>query len=415
MLAGLALAYMHFYMANWTLLSPDPTEHQKYVAYIATHHAVPGEEQMAVARHLPVYYAICALFYKAAAFFHAPDPVLSARHASMAMYLVFITIAAVFLRRQLGANREILFITLAMLAFWPIGVTMGSRITPDVLVYIGQMGVIYSLACFLERYDLRRLTHAFYFSALGVLAKFSAVTLIGLTLAFLLFSLWQHRRQLRVVLRPQLLLSVTVAIACAYFSLASDFYKPTDSAEELTHYSWWDYAVSSFYFNPYLFLQETIINQHQAPSQNYFWHWFMRSLLLGDFIAWNGLAIVLAIGFVWLCMLVYVVAGLGMGLVASFTRAEKTRALFLFVVCGMLVGMLMAARIMSPHNYGLADARYVQPVMVIFLVLYGKCLSFHANHNRMSLYLAGRGLALSFVLLTLALFACQDFLMTKPG
>jgi hypothetical protein len=405
--AAMALCLSHFFHSQWTGFSHDAAMHSEYVRYIAEHLALPPVDLNPATRHAPAFYIMAAAFYKLGQWAQAAEPLEYARYAAMVLYFTFMVFAALTLRRMFPAKSEIYHLCLAMLLFWPVGITKVGVLNCDVLLYAGEMAVIFFLLCWIQERKTLWLTGAFYGVAVALLAKNSAILLLGLALAFLCHALWRHRR----LVTPQLLLAIGVALLCAYVTMTRNRMVGYTLSTIPYSFNFHDILYMYFYFNPYSFLVDTAINPHDGEPITNFWHYYLRSLLLGDYITWKALALLFAFGAVWLLVIAYIVYGLWK--VKIFPENEKQALRFLLFVPAMLTGMLLYMFYVTPHPSQIADGRYVYPIVCIVMIFYGKAMQWHRAAGRGRLYLAGRGLGLGFVMLTLLLFAAQDYWLTR--
>lgn len=339
------------------------------------------------------------------------DPMLVVRHLSMAFYLVFVAFSALTLRYLLPPGAPPYKAALALFAFWPIGVTMGARITCDIMLYAGEMGVFYYLVRWLREENPSLLAPVFFCAGISVLAKNSGIFFLAFSFLSLLHAAYLYRKNLQQLLTLRLFFSVFFALAAAYwtFSRASMFaYMPYADHRA---YTWLDYLRIYGLFDPYEFLDASIINLQTREGQPLFWNWFMRSLLLGHFIEWKALSIVFAIGCAWLAMLLYLLVGVAVNLKMLLKKRPKVY-LFLMFSGAVLIASLIAARIRVP-NPAYADARYIYPILPIILIFYGKIMQKWEDCGKEAGWRVGNGLALSMVLLSMALFAAQHVLLSK--
>ncbi len=146
----------------------------------------------------------------------------------------------------------------------------------------GEMGAMYYFICWLQERNIKALCGAFVCSGIALLAKNAGVLFFGLSGLLLAQAIWLSRHQLKKLLVPHLFVSIGFAAACCYAALARD---PAGYAVAAAppSYGFSEFLHRFVFFDPVLFLNETIISQHQGESQIRFWNWFLRSLILGDF------------------------------------------------------------------------------------------------------------------------------------
>lgn len=415
-LAAIALYYTNFYATRPTDFAIDITYHEDYVKAIAATWKTPLPNLAdAPFRHPPLYYWMGALLDGAASAAGMRDPIRAARHVSMAMYLVFILFGMLTLRELLPDKDAAYYAPLSMLLFWPVGVTFAGRITCDIMMYAAQMGTIYFLVCWLRSYDIAALSGAFVCAGFSILAKDAGLLFIGITGCCLLAQMWIYRGRRRELLRVNLVAGILFALLCMYLTLSRVWlfahgyiypdFVPSIPAED----NFWGWLRVFTLFDPLLFLRETIMNVHQGDSQLLFWQWFMRSLLFGDFIEWRALSVIYAGGIVWLALLLYMLFGLCLSQKATSYGINVLR-LFFFVALVMIGAMMfMRYRVLNPAY---ADARYCYPVVAMLMAVYGMMMTWHKKAGNDVVFRIGNGLGAGMVLISVALFIAQHFLLT---
>jgi hypothetical protein len=380
--------------------------HAGYVEYIGKNSALPDTNYNNATRHPPLFYIGCALFYKIGVWLGGEEPLEYARYFSMILYLGFIVFGALTIRLLFAYASHEYYIALALLAFWPVGVTKIGVMQCDLLVYISTMAVIYFLLEWLKNHRADMLSAAFVASGFAVLAKNSGTLMMVICMAFLGFAIYKRRK----VFSWKLLLSIAFTLLCTYSTLnrptGYDFqYSITHQEHEL------NYAFMFLYFNPYEFINSTMINPHNGEPVTAFWPYFLRSVLLGDYIYWKSLAIVWVFGIVWLSMIVYILHGLWKQKRFPAGNAQQLR--FILFMAALLVSVVLAAYSFVIQPTQIADARYIYPIVCIIAVFYAKVMEWHRLAGRDISYKIGNGMALSFVFLTVCLFLAQDYLLTK--
>ncbi|MDX1974963.1 MAG: hypothetical protein SFT92_04740 [Rickettsiales bacterium] len=412
LLAALSFYYFHFYSSDFLAFAPDVLSHTGYIEFIAKQDRIPApnERDSGASYHSPVFYVAAAALYKLASLTDARDPLDATRHIAVMLYMIFIMTAVALLRCVFNPATPAYRMALMLLLFWPVGVAISGRLHCDLLLYVGQMGCIYYLSRWVLEQKTPLLGNAFLCVAIACLGKSSAVVFFILTLLVWAASVLLLHKRKKILFSPRVLASAIIAFLCLSWVQQrnsvlnwSQTVEPNTSANTLAH--------MFLSFNPLLFMEETIINQHQGESQIRFWHWFLRSMILGDFIGWHALSIVFAFGAVWLSMLAYVLVSTL--LAKQMTASEKRLAPLLIFIAGSMVASLIWMRYVQPGNPGLADARYIHPIIVLFAIFYGKTLEWHQRCGRIRWLQVGTGLAYGFVFLTFCLFIAQHLIFSK--
>jgi hypothetical protein len=397
------LCYAQFYSSHWQDFSYDASVHTAYVAEIADTRAIPSPHFNAAAHHPPTYYVMGAALYSLAKYTDA-DPMLAVRHLSMALYFVFIVFSALALRRLLAGRAY--FMALALLLFWPLGVTMGGRISSDLLMIAGQMGVLYCMVAWLQERTSASVANAFLCGGVTILAKDSGVIFLAFCGLLLLHALYEYRNRLAALLDVRLFISVALAFLCLYLTLSRSWM--LHARPPAIVHTPQDWLARLAFFDPLLFLQETIFSPRAGESAVLFWHWFLRSMPLGQFFGWFSPplahSLIFAFGAVWLSMLAYWLIGMAMPK-AGHAR-EKITLWALLGAAAVMISSLMFMQV-TKRVPAYAEARYIYPIVTLFALGYGKALEWHERAGRAVMLQVGNGLALGFILLFFALWAMQ--------
>ncbi len=411
---ALSLSCFFSYAQNWAAFSTDYSYHANYIRYIVTHHALPPTESEGIAaRHPASYYILAAGFHELGTWAgDRADAFDYVRYLSLILFATFWVFAALTLRQLFPARDATYYLCLAMVAFWPVGMTKTMFISCDILLYPAEMAVIYFLIRWLQERNLKHIVGAIYSAGIAILAKNNALLLVGVTSLFTFSMLWQQRHALRSLLTLRLLIAILFMTACCYSTLARDHLKHVTSSEPGVSYSLYDWLWMYFYFDPHEFTRDTMINPFAGQAMFHFWHYYMRSLLVGDYIQWRALAVLFAFGIVWQGMIVYIIYGLW-----REKRLPQNAYYvwhFLLFMAAAMTGMLLYRFHNLPQPNQIADGRYVYPIITIIVAFYGKAMEWHQKAGRTLTYQIGRGMGLGFVLLTVLLVFTQNYILTKP-
>lgn len=410
---GLALYLSYFLHSSAYIFLHDAATHAEYIKYIAENYAIPAPDYTGAARHPPLFYVVSALFYNLGEWLGAAEPIEYSRFTAVFCYLTFIAYAALTIRAVFPEKSQEYYISLALLVFWPVGVTKIGIIHCDVMTYAAGMATIYYLVRWLQISSLNMLSNAFIAAGFAVLAKNSGAMMIIISGFFLLAAMWKHRQKFSRFFSVRMIASILFALACAY----ATFQRPVgyDLAGGIAagygRYVLVEYVHMFLYFDPLYFVSSTMINPHNGEQITAFWPYYLRSILLGDYIFWKALAIVWVFGIVWLSLMAYILFGLWKARVIFLNQSAALY--FLLAMAALYTGLLlyMFAIVTQPNQ--IADARYVYPIVCVIVIFYGKVMQWHREAGRAILYKIGNGLALGFVFLTLALFIAQDYLLAK--
>jgi hypothetical protein len=396
-LAGLCGYYVHFYQTGWTEFTLDPEAHAYYVKSLANRHAIPTSEETSASHHPPTYYLMAAGAYRLALHYHASEALDDARHVSMICFVLFIVMAASLLRLLLPRGPSY-YTALIMLVFWPVGMTMGSRLSCDILLYAGEAGVFYALARWFVTRRAEDLGDAFIWCGVSVLGKNSGIFMLGVTGLVLAKAAFDNRAQWREFVTLRLILSVLFAGACTALTVWHGWIgthmlvSPEDHWMALWHVLW--------SFNPTLLLFDT----DMGLSGGLFWNRVLHSLILGDFLPWRSGDIEIALNIVWAAILVYLATGIG-----QFRRMQGpffpiVRVFSLIAL--MWVASMVAIRVRS-GNSAYADSRYIYPVIIVITLFHGLLMERYRACGKEGLYRTGAGLGVTFALLAILLLAAR--------
>lgn len=411
-LAGLGLCYTYLYHSTAQDFNVDVEAHQNYIRYIDAHNALPQEKMEGMAaHHLPTYYITATAIYKLARAAGMADPFQAVRFLTITLYAAYLVLAALVLRR-LFTQQKPHMLALAMVSFWPIGVAISGRIHVDAFAYVGEMGVIYALLCWVQERKQTQLANAFVFAGVLLLARNFGIYFLLVSAGFLMHALYSKR----ATLTTRTLLSVAFALVCYTLSaMHRNMLPETGFTAARGHYSFGDLLTTFTYFNPWIFATESILSPMEGSSRDYFWHFYLRSAILGDHTEWVLLAspgehfawaVAFALGVIWMFMVAYTLIGVALRLRSLALEERRTLAL-LALFLGMMTGLLMAARYVHMHIPNICDVRYFLPITAIITVFFCQSMEWYTVHHRTVLARIGNGLALGFVLLSISLWLVQ--------
>lgn len=398
-LAALSICYLHLYHSTVDDFALDISGHRAHVEFISKHHRLPtADDGVLTAHHLPTYYVLATALHDLGKTLGV-EPFQTARQTSVLFYAAYLVVAALLLN-ALFASRQVYYLMLSMVAFWPIGVAMATRLHPDVFACMGQMGIIYSLLLWVRDKERHALANAFFFAGLLLLVRDYGVFYLIVCAAVLVHALYKKHQRLNV----RLGLSIAFSLACYGLSSLHRVMMPQEDFGDAWRNMPTNFNEVFFYFNPWIFVTETMLSPDEGKNIVYFWHFYFRSALLGHFTDWTAWAAVFALGVVWLAILAYTVCGL----VRSWRRIpqKERRALgVLFFFIAMMTGLLLAARYTHIRIPPIGDVRYVFPITALYAACFGKVIEW----NQGAYARVGNGLALGFILLSISLWAIQIF------
>jgi hypothetical protein len=317
----------------------------------------------------------------------------------MLCFIVFTLLSITMLRTFLPDRTEGYYCALALLLFWPLGVTMGARITCDLLLYAAQAGVLYTLARWFKDSEISWLCGAFIWAGVSVLAKNTGVIMLGLSCGVLALALYEHRQNIRLILRRDLILAVIFAFISYFLTLMHGWI--TDNVQVLgPQYDFYYWLRSFISFNPYLFITDISV----GDPHGMFWNMVLHSFLIGDVLPWKTSNILIAFNVWWFAIILYLLNGARGKYDVSIADSRITRLFgaYIFLTIGAM--MFMAVR---SGNLCYADGRYIYPAVALLAVFYGIVVERHLKAGRMRLYKTGISLAAGFIVLTFVLINSQ--------
>jgi hypothetical protein len=412
LLGAMLLYYFCIYSGSVQDFTLDYPFHLNYVQYIAAdffNHSLellltPYDRVDGPAFYqLAPYYIVAAPFYMLGEYIGMDEPVHMARHLSLMLYMGFIFFAIQILRTVLIERDMAYYASLAMLLLWPVGVTMAGVVHPDVIAYCFQIGAVYHLIYWLNARQARSISNAFFLAAIGLQIK--NTSFLYLLMAALCFALaiYENRANLSQLFTRRLILSlILVGCSVAAYEWRMDM---AAMAVVTKRPDFWETIEMFGYFNPFTFVWDTMLNPRDEEV-GHFWHFFLRTLLIGPTMGWKVLALLFAMGVLFLAQLIYILVGL-IWRRNHLTCQEKRQACFFFILGSILVGAAMVVRYNRPEVVDQSNARYIYPIIIILIVAYGKVMAWYANAGREVAARIGNGLVVGMSLVTLALFLTQ--------
>lgn len=418
LMGSIALSYVNLYQREWVVFAPDWGFHEYYVRYIGDDFwrkslEILGHGYLERERafyQLPTFYIIASIFYGAGVATHAVDPVFCVFHFVMLCHIGFLLYAIRLLRLCLLPTSTAYHAALLALLYWPVSITMGARVHPDVAAYVAQMACLYYL--FAWQSDMhtnpeKPLAAAILATGVAMLFKISGALYLAIVGSCLLVAIYQHRRALGKLVNYRLIGALLFAVACRVYSIYH--YQPIRDVHESLDESSIGYRGHTYmflHFNPLDFVWNTMVNPYYEESQNSFWHFFLRSLVVGDSMQWKFLVGLFAIGVVFLAMGAYTVLGI-VALYRNAPRELRQRLWLMMWVTAVLLGASMAVRWLVLATVFASSARYVFPVLSMLILAFGMAVSYQQKAGRMWLVSVGSGLALGMAALSVALVLSQ--------
>lgn len=428
-LLGLLLCALHISQSLPSDFAIDLDLHVEYLRFVAEYGRLPQAGDVIAFYHMPAYYFLAAQPYALAESLGF-DPVQAARWVAFVCYGAYVVMAGLLLRRLLYApspslqgasaasdggvasHPSIFYLLFAMLICLPVGVVHSGRIHPEVLAYMGHMGLLYCLIRWVMDRDISLLANAFVFAGIFMLARNFAVFFVLLLLGFFIHALWRNRHHWREMMGRRMWLSIAFCAVCygfvAWYRDITPNLTPTVVRGPLT---WQEVFTTFIYFNPWIYISETVMSPSFGRNLDHHWHYFIRTSVLGNFADWKAWPVAFATGVVWLGVVVYTLWGALTQPWKQLSAAEKRGFGLIVFLMVMMAGMSMGARFFHMHMPGISDARYIFPITALFIACFGRVIIGYQLAGRPAAASIGKGLALGMVLLSVALFVGEHVVL----
>jgi hypothetical protein len=394
----------------------DAFDQFSYVRFIEQNASLPELKYCRICHHPPLYYLVAALWVQLRVI---PLFLLSYGQSLQVLGLLiwfgFILFAILTARRYLQ-SRCVLYLAAAITVFWPYGIMSSVRLGNDGLMAGLMSGAVYFMIRWFEDRRRMALTWATLLSGLALLTKSSAYAVVT---TLLLLLAWRSRRTIwgrSGLKRPAGVVGFLggCALLGAYNKLRSGQRSGCQSllgtacdALKGGQYFAGNAPINYLYFDLPSFVSEPFLHVYRPETgPDYFWNSLLKSSLFGTysgvvdprFAEPPNSTLALVISVLLLGMAAYVMMGLAS---LNLERIRRYRVLLLFA--GASVVFLAGFRAIIPLAHH-ADFRFVLPLLVPGSVVYALTVNRFREKSR-TLELFGYGLAVAFILATMALFA----------
>lgn len=409
LLVSVTLSLYHLFSAKWYDYSNDAFEHRYYIEYLVQERAVPPSYEKAAYRHPPTYYFAAAAAYAAGEKIAGEEGALIAvKLLSMAFYAVFLVYGTMMLRHTVGSGIGY-YAALALMAFWPLGLTLGARITCDIALYACIMATVYHLMRWQEHFDHAQLATALGWVAAGLLIKNNMLPWLPLIAVLIALGLMRRHYRPASLMRRDVVLACVAAATCAAstFLRGSMFRYAAPYQTSFTGGINAEGLVSLFRFDPLLFITTSIYRGINYYAEVIFFNLFLRSLVFDQFV-WHSEVFTLLVAVCLLAVLTYLLISVPWMLARD--AASRRRAEMLLCVLGGMMALLMLTYLAwrNPHY---TNARYIYIIVPVMAALYGMAVRWHNRENRALLAGLGAGIAFSFSVLSAILLIAQHVKM----
>lgn len=415
--AAIIIYFINFFHSVPSQYNYDWGGHIEYIQHVLSHFSPPAPNAGREFYHPALYYYITALAIKIFGFLGYNNTIVNIRLVSLGLFIGFLTFSALTLRSAIKSR--FYYLALSALVFWPVGVTMASRINNDIPLYFFYSAAFYYLVLWIKNPSTKLLSRALIFSGLAVATKSNGLILfpiIALTIAYK----WKQRNcTLRELFGRQLLipLLLCIALCSTNFGRTAYYHFMNGTSMEIVSNTGIfgnemrvinkPYYFLSFNYD--IFMQEPFFNVlSDQTGRQYFWNTLLKSSLFGEF-TWREPTLAIFLSFILLLMILY--AAVPVISVMAFSRKPSPASPEIkFYLIALIIPLLSLA--MARITYPLAcsqDFRYIYPVIIPCLIIYNIVLEWSKEKQLRTLYGLGIFLITTFTSLCLIFILMQHF------
>ena len=380
----------------------DVDGHLEYIQILAQQKQLPGERDCWSCYHPPLYYVASAPLFLMG---QSMDPAWTPRLLQQAQWMASVVamVLGVALLFQLLGNGALGVLAGLLWVLWPGFVITAPRIGNDVPFYLGQMLCLF----FAQRWWLQARSSDMLWATLG-----AALALASKSTGMVTLGVWGLVYILGCLRRLRLDSWKLILVSLAMVALAAG------TAHSRALWNWWQGGEFALVGNVqnlhsgllvenqignylYFDLKDYLTVPYTDPwadrgGRQYFWNYFLKSSLFGEFRLWNTpLGLGLAGGLSFLSLVLVVLAAWG----ALHVRGVDFPLLLLGLA---MIAAMVYLRAQYPYSCG-NDFRYVAPLVLpwsYFAVRGARCIA-HARLRFVS-YMSLLAFALlSFVFMVL--------------
>ncbi len=393
--------------------------HIEYIYYVLSHFAPPVPNAGREFYHPALYYYITALAIKIFGFLGYNNFDVNIRLVSLGFFIGFLTFSTLTLRQAIKSR--FYYLALSALVFWPVGVTMASRIDNDIPLYFFYSAAFYYLVLWINNPTSKFLNLAFIFTGLAVATKSNGVILFPIIGVAIAYKWKQGSVTFKELFNRQLLISLLITFALCSTNFGRTAYQHFINGTSMgiipntgifgdgigMRVMNRPYYFLSFNYD--IFMQEPFFTVwNDQTGRQYFWNTLLKSSLFGEF-TWNEPTLAIILGFILLLMILYAAVPV-ISLMASNRRPfpESPEIKFYLITLVISLLSLAMARIVYPLSCS-QDFRYIYPVIIPCLIIYNIVLERHLAKSLHRIYWLGISLVSSFALLSVAFIIRQHF------
>ncbi|MEI6728455.1 MAG: hypothetical protein WCK98_02325 [bacterium] len=201
-LVGIVIRITYLSYTHFNLRTHDVDGHIDYINFLLENHRLPDSKACWQCYQPPVYYTLASVLVYIWRFFKLDfifDSYLFLQTVSVFFYSVFCYYGVQIIRtvfQCLKTSKFLLFSASSMFILWPVGIIHSVRIGNDLLLYPLYAAGLYYLILWWQKNQSKDLYKASVLSILAVLTKSNGAVLVLIILLCLAFKFWLSRQQL---------------------------------------------------------------------------------------------------------------------------------------------------------------------------------------------------------------------------
>ena len=410
LLAGM-LYYIKWFLWPTLAYTRDIPGHLSYIYYMATSpwmnpYEYKGHEDF----HPFLYYfltgRIFSLFYGSIL-----SPLTAIRLASLASYIVFAAYGVKLINENITGWLR--YLCAGLLVFWPVAVLRATNINNDIVVNMLWSISFYYLANWHSQGQMASYQKALIAAGVLFMVKSNAWVMLGILGLCSLYGLLSKRLTIAKLLRHESLLAFGMLVTGIIVNMGRYIYLWVAYGVNHTD-NYFGMARNDIFTLPY-FLSFDVISFVQRPFVHLqgeidFWGYFLKSALYSETSGWGARVDKVFFHFpqiinaLLVAMIVIWLAGLVAALLRKTSKLDELMPYLIAIFISILASMMFTYvdRYMFCQNF-----RYVMPMLVPFIVLYGKSLQALKQGLTVWLYWLGCAVAVALPFMSTALFLAQ--------
>src|SRR3989338_4494270 len=170
----------------------DVTEgggHLDYVRYLAENYKLPNPTGGWEYHQTPLYYISGAIVYKFSQAFYI-NSYKTLQALSLFYFFIFIVFGILILR-NLAENKQLFYLSTAVLAFWPSGIIHSIRIGNDAMLYAFYAACFYFILRWHKEKNIKLLYFSVFIFSAAILIKANAIALAGVIAVSVFLAFFQ--------------------------------------------------------------------------------------------------------------------------------------------------------------------------------------------------------------------------------